>query len=156
MHQSERIHIYQKYAQKLLDSKHAYRCFCSPERLNDLVRLRSRSGQYTNYDRKCVGIKPDESAERASAGEPHVVRLKIPKIMTPVNDLVYGVLVERSPKKETSISSEFYEDPVLIKSDGWPTYHFANVIDDHEMNITHVLRGTVNQVPGFQMHCSSN
>lgn len=82
-------------------------------------------------------------------GEPHVVRLKIPKTMAPVKDLVYGVLVERKPqKKVATTSSEFYEDPILIKSDGWPTYHFANVIDDHEMNITHVLRGTVNQVPG--------
>lgn len=152
--QSEKIPTYHKYAQKLIDSNRAYRCFCSTERLNNLARLRSRSAQFNSYDRKCLDITAEESAERASAGEPHVVRLRIPKTMPYVVDHVYGALVDKpkkgdrvegKPKKESSsISSGFYEDPILIKSDGWPTYHFASVIDDHEMNITHVIRGTVN------------
>lgn len=155
--QSERSHIYQKHAEQLLESRRAYRCFCSTERLNDLARHRSRHGQHNAYDRKCLKIKPKQAAERASAGEPHVVRMKMPSKLIPVKDLVYGTIGKHPQKKEIpTTSTELYEDPILVKSDGLPTYHFANVIDDHYMNITHVIRGTVNQVLGFQMHCSSN
>ena len=157
MQQSERVHIYHKHAQQLLNSRRAYRCFCSTERLNDLARQRSRHGQYNAYDRKCLEIKRKESAKRASAGEPHVVRLKMPSKLIPVRDLVYGTIGQQPQKKEfPTTSTEFYEDPILVKSDGMPTYHFANVVDDHYMNITHVIRGTVNQIRGFQMHCSSD
>lgn len=150
MQQSERIHIYHKHAQQLLDIKRGYRCFCSAERLNDLAGQRSQHGQYNAYDRKCLGIPSKRSAERASAGEPHVVRFRMPPTMIPVKDLVYGIIGQPARKKEIPARpTEFYEDPILLKSDGLPTYHFANVIDDHYMNITHVIRGTVNEVEGL-------
>lgn len=145
MQKSERIHIYRKHAQQLLDSKRAYRCFCSTERLSDLNNQRSRLGLHKTYDRKCMPIKPDESDERASTGESHVVRLKMPRIMRTCKDLVYGIIGQNEHKKSIPANStELYEDPILVKSDGSPTYHFANVVDDHYMDITHVIRGTVN------------
>lgn len=156
MQQSERTNIYHKHAQQLLDSKHAYRCFCSTERLDNLASQRIRDGQNNTYDRNCLGISFEESAERASTGQPHVVRLKMPSQMIPVKDLVYGIIGQHARKKTNlATPTDFYEDPILVKSDGLPTYHFANVVDDHYMKITHVIRGTVNLVRGY-IHCSSN
>lgn len=143
MQQSERIHVYEKHAQQLIDSDLAYRCFCSKPRLASIAGQKGSYDRY--YDRKCWKAKPHVSARRALAGEPYIVRLKMPKAVGPVQDLVYGNVGLEMPKKEIpGGKSRLYRDPVLVKSDGMPTYHFANVVDDHYMDITHVIRGTVN------------
>lgn len=142
--QSERTTMYSESAERILKTKHAYRCFCSTERLSDLATQRSQLGLYKTYDRKCSAISPAESAERARKGESHVVRLKIPDTIPPYRDIVYGRVGQQEKKLIPATSIEAYEDPILLKSDGMPTYHFANVVDDHYMNITHVIRGTVN------------
>ena len=103
------------------------------------------------YDRKCAHIPKEESDDRAASGEAHVVRLLVPDPLPAFNDLVYGLVKQRKGTSKTPRASfgttdgslGFYDDPVLIKSDGFPTYHLANVVDDHLMKITHVIRGSV-------------
>ena len=130
--QSERLPRYQQAAQQLVASGAAYLCFCSKERLAALRAQQAANKQMTRYDRHCRNITPSEAAERART-EPHVVRLKVPDDGTiGVDDLVYGRI-------EWPI--ETIEDQVLLKSDGFPTYHLAVVVDDHEMGITHIFRG---------------
>ncbi len=129
--QSERTPIYRKEVDRLLASGEAYRCFCTPERLEEIRR--SGKGAVTGYDRFCRGIDPGESARRAGAGESHVVRMKIPVDGECVmRDLLRGVI----RKDWASV-----DDQVILKSDGHPTYHLANVVDDHMMRISHVIRG---------------
>ncbi|GHU05651.1 glutamate--tRNA ligase [Spirochaetia bacterium] len=132
--QSERSGVYQKYAQDLLDAGKAYRCFCSSERLEKLREDREKAhSAESGYDRLCRDIPPETANARAAAGEPCVIRLKIPlEESTQFNDTLLGDIIW----KNTDISP----DPVLLKSDGFPTYHLANVADDHLMGITHVLR----------------
>ncbi|MEA2787134.1 MAG: glutamyl-tRNA synthetase [Candidatus Eremiobacteraeota bacterium] len=131
--QSERSAIYKKYSDELLESGHAFRCFCSPERLDAMRAAQRASGIPQHYDGLCVeSVSPQESARRA-AGEPFVVRMMVPSHgVCVVHDLARGAV-------------EFaYKDvdmQVLLKSDGLPTYHLANVVDDHLMEITHVIRG---------------
>ncbi|KAN0069299.1 hypothetical protein V8E54_012314 [Elaphomyces granulatus] len=138
--QSQRTAIYQHYAHDLLTRGHSYRCFCTPERLDMLARHRSQIGLPAGYDRKCIDIRVDEAQERAAKGETYVVRLMVddyPKF----DDLVYG----KTGQIASSITKnklDLYDDPILLKSDGCPTYHLANVVDDYMMNITHVIRGT--------------
>ena len=130
--QSERLPRYQRAAQELVDKGAAYFCFCSKERLAAMRAQQTAAKQITKYDRHCRNIPPAESAERATS-EPHVVRLKVPDSGTvSIDDLVYGRI-------EWPI--ETIEDQVLLKSDGFPTYHLAVVVDDHEMGITHIFRG---------------
>jgi glutamyl-tRNA synthetase len=138
--QSERSELYQEHTDKLLQSEHVYRCFCPADRLNSLAHERNKIGLATEYDRTCARLSREESDERASKGESYVVRLKVPEVYPEFEDLVYGKVGKnlRPPRR----SGDGYEDPVLLKSDGLPTYHLANVIDDHFMNITHVIRGT--------------
>lgn len=143
MQQSERTDIYRENAERLLQSEHAYRCFCSTERLSDLAKQRSQLGLYKAYDRKCSRISLSESNKRASQGESHVVRLKMPKKTPTYLDLVYGTVGKDLRKSVPTNPTELYEDPILLKSDGLPTYHLANVVDDHYMGITHVIRATV-------------
>jgi glutamyl-tRNA synthetase len=106
-----------------------------------LARHRSQIGLPAGYDRKCIDIRVDEAQERAAKGETYVVRLMVddyPKF----DDLVYG----KTGQIASSITKnklDLYDDPILLKSDGCPTYHLANVVDDYMMNITHVIRGTV-------------
>ncbi|KAI9816852.1 MAG: Glutamate--tRNA ligase mitochondrial [Pycnora praestabilis] len=139
--QSERTALYNEHAHKLLHSKHAYRCFCSSERLDSLAKQRHKLGLPTDYDRTCAGIPAAESEDRANRGESHVVRLRVPSRYPAFNDLVYGdVGREKSGKMLFKHGMPAYEDPVLLKSDGLPTYHLANVVDDHYMKITHVIR----------------
>ncbi|RFU34964.1 hypothetical protein B7463_g1404, partial [Scytalidium lignicola] len=138
--QSERTTLYQEHARKLLDSDHAYRCFCSAERLHTLAEHRNKQGLPPDYDRKCAHISKEESDDRASHGESHVIRLKVPERYPEFNDLVYGKVRQKGALKITLGGS--YDDPILIKSDGFPTYHLANVVDDHLMKITHVIRGS--------------
>jgi len=136
--QSERTEIYREHAERLLDDGHAYRCFCTKERLDE---MRRRQGADTGYDRHCRGIDPAESAARAQAGETFVVRMKVPLGgECELQDLLRG----RFTKDWASV-----DDQILLKSDGFPTYHLANVVDDHLMGVTHVIRGEewINSLP---------
>ncbi|KAL8768936.1 MAG: hypothetical protein Q9209_004991 [Squamulea sp. 1 TL-2023] len=144
--QSERTALYQDHAEKLLQSGHAYRCFCSLEKLSELARRRASLGLPCDYDRICDGIPSEQSDERASAGEPFVVRLRVPSQPLEYTDLVYGLVGKpKDNKKAQKLGEALYEDPVLLKSDGLPTYHLANVVDDHYMKITHVVRAAVSK-----------
>ena len=130
--QSERLPRYQTAAQELVDKSAAYFCFCSKERLAAVRAQQAAAKQITRYDRHCRNIPPAEAAERAKS-ESHTVRLKVPDEGTiGVDDLVYG-------RVEWPI--ETIEDQIILKSDGFPTYHLAVVVDDHEMEITHIFRG---------------
>ena len=147
--QSERTEIYQKYAGELLEKEFAYRCFCSSERLDKARKEREAAG-LSGYDRFCRNISKEESKGRMENKEAYTIRLKIP-------------LAE---KGEESLSTSFYDhiigqvewknedinpDPVLLKSDGFPTYHLANVVDDHLMEITHILRAQ-EWLPSVPLH----
>jgi len=132
--QSERSALYKKYAQELLDKGQAYYCFCSAQRIEEvrLQREAARSSQ-TGYDRLCRAVEPQEAAKRAAEGEACTVRLKIPLgETTRFHDHLLGDIEWKN--------DDINPDPVLLKSDGFPTYHLANVVDDHLMEITHVLR----------------
>jgi glutamyl-tRNA synthetase len=136
--QSERLGIYREHTQRLLDAGQAYRCFCSKERLEE---MRRRQGADSGYDRHCREIPRAESAARVSSGEAHVVRMKVPlEGVCVLHDLLRGEI----HKDWASV-----DDQVILKSDGFPTYHLAVVVDDHLMGITHVIRGEewINSVP---------
>ena len=141
--QSERTELYRKHAEDLIDSGHAYRCFCTAERLNELATARSKLGLPTDYDRTCAGIAREESRERADKGHAYIIRLKVPETYPRYEDLVYGRVGGSKGKPKIILGEQSFEDPVLIKSDGQPTYHLANVVDDHYMKITHVVRAVV-------------
>ncbi|KAF2659850.1 glutamyl-tRNA synthetase [Lophiostoma macrostomum CBS 122681] len=136
--QSERSALYREHAQQLLDSGNAYRCFCSSERLHSLAEHRHKLGLATDYDRTCTHISAAESEEKASKGEKFVIRLKVPDVYPSYNDLTFGPFKPLQRRR----GEDSYEDPILLKSDGLPTYHLANVVDDHHMHITHVIRGS--------------
>lgn len=128
--QSERLEIYQKYAEELVKASHAYYCFCSPERLSQVRKEMAKQGKPPKYDRHCLKIRNPKSAIRK--GKPYVVRLKIPD-----NREVVFVDVIRGKIK---FKSEVLDDQILLKSDGFPTYHLAVVVDDHLMKISHIIR----------------
>ncbi len=131
--QSKRLDLYQKYAQELVDKNQAYYCFCTPERLDQLRKEQEASKQPPKYDKHCLKLAKDEIGKKIAAGEKHVVRLNVPEGQTiRFTDLVHG---------EIKISTNDIDDQVLLKSDKFPTYHLANVVDDHLMQITHVIRG---------------
>jgi glutamyl-tRNA synthetase len=132
--QSERFPIYQERAKALVDAGMAYYCFCDEERLAKLRVVQEGSDSSDQgYDRHCRGIDPAEAAARVAAGEKAVIRLKIPLDgVTKFHDLVLGDIEWRN--------EDVSPDPVLLKSDGFPTYHLANIVDDHLMHITHVMR----------------
>ncbi|MDE3102105.1 MAG: glutamate--tRNA ligase, partial [Chloroflexota bacterium] len=130
--QSERLPLYREHAQRLVDQGDAYFCFCSKERLDQLRAQQQARKELTRYDRFCRRIEPALAAERA-ARDPHVVRLKVPDAgVVAIDDLVHG-------KVEWQLAT--IEDQVLLKSDGFPTYHLAVVVDDHLMEVTHIIRG---------------
>jgi len=139
--QSERSAIYTEHVDRLLVDGNAYRCFCTAERLDEMRAENRDRKMFSGYDRKCRDIAVDESVRRAESGESFVVRMKIPIegdcVMT---DLLRGQIT----KDWASV-----DDQVVLKSDGFPTYHLANVVDDHLMEITHVIRGEewLNSVP---------
>lgn len=140
--QSERTPVYQAHIKTLLDRGRAYRCFCSAERLDDLNRRRHEKGLPLGYDRKCAHLSSHESAEMAHNGQTHVVRFRSPQQWPRFHDLVYGKTGHGAEKtKKMLIEEPVWEDVILMKSDGYPTYHWANVCDDFEMKITHVVRG---------------
>ena len=128
--QSERLGMYLPYAEKLIESGHAYRCFCSKERLEKLAE----SSEFGGYDRHCRDLSDEEIKKNLDAGTPYVIRQKMPlEGRTTFTDAVFG---------EISVDNSELQDQILIKTDGFPTYNFANVIDDHTMGITHVVRGS--------------
>ncbi|KAJ5371159.1 Glutamate--tRNA ligase [Penicillium cataractarum] len=149
--QSERTALYRTHADELISNGHAYRCFCSSERLDSFARHRSQAGLPSGYDRKCADISAEESEDRASKGESHVVRLKVEGYPM-FKDLVYGKTGQnKTNSSKLDLIDRVYDDPILLKSDGHPTYHLANVVDDHCMKITHVIRGT-EWMPSTPMH----
>jgi len=132
--QSERCEIYRRYARQLLENGAAYPCFCTPQRLAELrKRQRELKSPTLGYDKHCkLNVSPEKARARIASGEPYVIRLDVPhEGETIVHDLVRGDVAFRN--SETS-------DQVLLKSDGFPTYHLANVVDDHLMEISHVIR----------------
>jgi glutamyl-tRNA synthetase len=131
--QSERSAIYREYAEKLIASGHAFKCFCTPQRLEEMRVAQRAAGQPSRYDGLCRGYSPEEVARHEAAGEPYVIRMVVPDEGTClVEDLRRGAI----EFDYTSVDMQ-----VLVKSDGLPTYHLANVVDDHLMAITHVFRG---------------
>jgi glutamyl-tRNA synthetase len=131
--QTQRLAIYQKYAQQLLDNGQAYRCFCRPERLEAVRQAQRTKKQPVGYDRHCRNLPAAEAAARVAQGESHTVRARLPldgQIV--VHDVIKGAVTFRN---------ENLQDAVLMKSDGIPTYQLANVVDDHLMEISHILRG---------------
>ncbi|KKT22616.1 MAG: Glutamate-tRNA ligase [Parcubacteria group bacterium GW2011_GWE1_43_8] len=130
--QSERLPIYKKQADELINRGGAYYCFCSAQRLEVLRRVQEAEKQITKYDRACLNLKPEEIKAKLEAKLPYIVRLKIPAGQTIFNDLIRG---------QIKVDNTSLDDSVLLKSDGFPTYHLANVVDDHLMEITHVIRG---------------
>lgn len=142
--QSERTSLYHEHAHQLLESKSAYRCFCDPQRLAIQAEQATKLGLSGSYDRSCERISQAESEERAARGEAHVIRLRMPAKDPEFKDLVYGKYPNKQDGQRNARNDAggFFEDPVVLKSDGLPTYHLANVVDDHHMQITHVIRGT--------------
>lgn len=131
--QSERLQIYKEYAQKLVSVGGAYFCFCTPERLVEMRRAQEDAHKPTIYDKHCRSLSKDEVKARLEKGEPCVARLKVPEgTMITVKDTIRG---------DISFQSDLIDDAVLLKSDGFPTYHLALVIDDHLMEITDPIRG---------------
>lgn len=126
--QTERKAIYLKYARQLVEQGNAYYCFCTKERL-----AKMHEDGATKYDKHCLSLSREEVERRIAAGEPYVIRQNIPETgSTTYHDMVFG---------DITVENKELEDNVLIKSDGMPTYNFANVIDDHLMRISHVIRG---------------
>ena len=131
--QSERLDIYQQYIKELLDSGKAYYCFCTKERLDEVREKQKEAGETPRYDGHCRDLTQEEIDAKIAAGEPYVIRLRLPENhVIKFTDLVRG---------ETEFNTNDLDDQVLIKTDGFPTYHFAVVVDDHLMKITHVIRG---------------
>ena len=131
--QSERMDIYAKYAKQLVESGHAYYCFCDKARLEEMRMLQKFSGELSKYDGFCRHLTPEQVEEKLKAGIPYVIRQKIPESgQTTFEDEVFGSI---------TVENSSLDDQVLIKADGMPTYNLANVIDDHLMGITHVIRG---------------
>lgn len=136
--QSDRVRagIYMKYAKELVEKGEAYYCFCSKERLETLKTTVTEDGEskeITKYDKHCLHLSKEEIAQKLAAGEPFVIRQNMPTTgTTSFTDAVYGTI---------TVENAELDDMILIKSDGFPTYNFANVIDDHLMKITHVVRG---------------
>ncbi len=131
--QSERLEIYKEHVNKLIEDGNAYPCFCSSERIQKLREEQSAKKEQAKYDKHCLSLSKEEVQSKLDAGEAHVIRLNVPngqKIL--IDDLVRG---------KVDFNSDIVDDQILIKSDGFPTYHLANVVDDHLMKITHVIRG---------------
>jgi len=130
--QSERLELYHEAAERLIAQGDAYHCYCSPQRLEEMRKEQARRKQPPGYDRTCRNLTPEERAEKEAEGIKPVVRFKVPLSgQTQTNDLIRGDVV---------FENSTIDDFVLLKSDGYPTYHLANVADDHSMKISHVLR----------------
>lgn len=142
--QSQRTELYREYARQLVENDHAYYCYCSAERLDNLRKKQKEEKKDLGYDRKCRNLTDLEIENLKSEGTKHVIRLKIPlEGETIFSDHLLGEI----KKKNRDINP----DPVLLKSDGYPTYHLANVIDDHFMGITHIMRAQ-EWIPSGSLH----
>ncbi len=143
--QSEREELYRAKSTELLEKGKAYPCFCTSERLDALRADQQKNPKgHQGYDHHCRSLSPDETASRIDAGEPHVIRLKVPLDgKTEFEDILLG----RTGRKNKDINP----DPVILKTDGFPTYHLANVIDDHLMGITHIMRAQ-EWIPSGPLH----
>ncbi|MEA3272296.1 MAG: glutamate--tRNA ligase, partial [Patescibacteria group bacterium] len=131
--QSKRLKIYKKYVDELVEKDKAYFCFCSSERLKRMREKQIKKKQPTMYDGRCRNLRQEEVEKRLKDKLSHVVRLKVPKKgTTNFIDIIRG---------HVSFENRLIDDQVLMKSDGFPTYHLANVVDDHLMKISHVIRG---------------
>lgn len=132
--QSERRELYKQYAEELIRRGGAYYCFCDKERLDELRKIHEASGVAHKYDGHCRNLPPEEVERLLQSGKPYVIRQKIPQTgTTTFHDEVYG---------DVTVDNDSLDDNILVKTDGLPTYNFANVVDDHLMGITHVIRGT--------------
>jgi glutamyl-tRNA synthetase len=133
-YQTARREIYQEYARRLIESGHAYYCFCTPERLEQVRREQQARKENPRYDGFCRKLDPGEAARRVRAGEPHVVRFKVPaEGSISVHDYLRG---------DITVENRNLDDFILVKSDGLALYHLAAMVDDHLMGISHVLRGS--------------
>ena len=130
--QTQRLEIYKKYTQELLDNGHAYHCFCTQETLDEMREIQKAAKKIPKYDRRCLKLTPEEVKNKINNGEKFVVRMKIPD-----NETITFTDIIRGPIK---FNTNEVDDQVLIKSNGIPTYHFAVVVDDHLMNISHIVR----------------
>lgn len=131
--QSERLESYKKYAEELIDKGHAYYCFCTSERLEQMRKSQEAEHKPPMYDGLCKQIDRKEAKDRVAKGERYVIRMNVPdKGTTTFTDLIRG---------EVSFENKLLDDQVILKSDGYPTYHLGVVIDDHVMEITHIIRG---------------
>lgn len=130
--QSTRFHIYKLFAERLLEESQAYRCFCTAERLQNMREAAREEGRPLKYDRHCLRLSQDDVESRLRAGTPFAIRFKVGEGATEFRDEVYG---------KVRFENEQLEDFVLLRSDGVPTYHLAVVVDDKEMDISHVIRG---------------
>lgn len=131
--QSERLHIYKKYAEELVKEGHAYHCFCTKERLEEMRQEQTAKKMTPRYDRRCLSLPRETVSDNLKKNVPHVIRMKVPanrKVF--FDDLIMG---------KVEFDSNLIDDQVLLKSDGFPTYHLGVVVDDHLMKITHVIRG---------------
>ena len=143
--QSERFDIYKKYAEQLVAEGKAYYCYCSPERLEALRKQQAESkSEYQGYDRHCANLTAEERAELEAQGIKPVIRLRVPtEGKTTFHDILMGDITRRN--------RDISPDPIILKSDGFPTYHLANVIDDHMMHITHIMRAQ-EWIPSGPLH----
>jgi glutamyl-tRNA synthetase len=133
-YQTQRREIYQEYTRKLLESGHAYYCFCTPERLDRVRKEQLSKKENPRYDGLCRRLSPSEADTRASNGERHVVRFKIPETgSVTAHDLIRG---------DITVENSALDDYVIVRSDGLALYHLAAMVDDHLMGITHVIRGS--------------
>lgn len=139
--QSERLDLYRSEVDRLLAAGSAYRCFCTRERLDEMRRENRAEQRFPGYDRRCRSLSSAESERRAAAGEPHTVRLAMPT----EGECVMQDLLRGEIRREW----ELIDDQVILKADGYPTYHLACTVDDHEMGISHVIRGEewINSLP---------
>jgi len=130
--QRERLDRYRAAAGSLVESGRAYRCFCPEERLEELRREALAAGRTPRYDRRCLGLPPDEAQRRIAAGEPAAIRFRVPQGEVVIDDLIRG---------RVTIGHDALSDPIIVRSDGVAGYNFASVVDDLAMGITHVIRG---------------
>lgn len=142
--QSERFELYKKYAEELVAKGQAYYCFCDEERLERIRMIQTKNKMPPGYDRNCRHLTEEEIKENLEAGKPYVIRLKVPmEGETKFHDCLLGDIEWKN--------EDVSPDPVLLKSDGFPTYHLANIVDDHFMKISHVMRAQ-EWIPSTPMH----
>ena len=131
--QSERLELYREWAGWLVNEGHAYRCYCTAAEVDQMRQEQIARKQDSGYDRRCRNLSPAERASREAAGRSYVIRLAVPETgQITFHDTIRG---------DITFGNDKIQDAVLLKSDGWPTYHLANIVDDHFMRITHILRG---------------